>query len=78
MRLAKRYCPERLEAACGRALVIRGYSYKSIESILKHGLDKQSLPADETGNRARPIVHSNIRGKQYSVKGDCHAQRTEP
>jgi transposase len=78
MRLAKRYCPERLEAACGRALVIRGYSYKSIESILKHGLDKQSLPADETGNRARPIVHSNIRGKQYYVKGDCHAQRTEP
>jgi transposase len=78
MRLAKRYSAERLEAACGRALVVRGYSYKSIESILKHGLDQRPLPADETGNGARPIVHPNIRGKQYYVKGDCHAQRTDP
>jgi transposase len=78
MRLAKRYGPERLEAACGRALVIRGYSYKNVESILKHGLDQQALPADESGNKTRPVVHPNIRGKQYYAKGDCHAQRTDP
>jgi transposase len=78
MRLAKRYCPERLEAACGRALAFRGYSYKHVESILKHRLDQQTLPTDETENDTRPIVHPNIRGKQYYLKGDCDAQRTEP
>jgi len=78
MRLAKRYSAERLEAACGRALVVRGYSYKSIESILKHGLDQQALPEDEIDDGARPIVHANIRGKQYYMKGDCNAQRTDP
>jgi transposase len=78
MRLAKRYGPERLEVACGRALVIRGYSYKNVESILKHGLDQQALPADESGKKARPVVHPNIRGKQYYAKGSCHAQRTDP
>jgi hypothetical protein len=70
MRLAKRYCPQRLEAACGRALVVRGYSYKTVESILKHGLDQQVLPAEETANDTRSIIHPNIRGKQYYVKGD--------
>jgi len=78
MRLAKRYSPERLEAACGRALAIRGYSYKNVESILKHGLDQQALPADDPGKQARPVVHPNIRGKQYYAKGNCHAQRTDP
>jgi transposase len=77
MRLAKRYSAERLEAACGRALVVRGYSYKSIESILKHGLEKHPLP-QETVNKAQPIIHPNIRGKQYYLKGDHHAQRTDP
>jgi len=78
MRLAKRYSPERLEAACGRALVVRGYSYKSVESILKHGLDQQPVQAEQTRNAAPPIVHPNIRGKQYYLKGNHHAQRTDP
>jgi transposase len=78
MRLAKRYGPERLEAACGRALVVRGYSYKNVESILKHGLDQQVLPADETANDTRPIMHPNIRGNQYYLKGNHDAQRTDP
>jgi len=77
MRLAKRYCPERLEAACGRAIAINGHSYKSVESILKHGLDQQSLP-EETVKSAQSIIHSNIRGKNYYLKGDRHAQRTDP
>lgn len=76
MRLAKRYSPQRLEAACGRAIAIRGYSYRSVESILKHGLDQYSL-SEETGDGAKPVVHPNIRGKQYYLKGDHHAQRTE-
>lgn len=34
LRLGKSYSPERLEAACTLALHIKGYSYKSVDSIL--------------------------------------------
>lgn len=62
LRLAKRYSNDRLESACKRAIIIRGYSYKSIESILKSGLDLHQLP--ET--RPQPAVtHENIRGGGY-------------
>jgi len=64
MSLGKRYSPERLEAACRRALIIRGCRYKSIRSILENGLDKQPLP--ETDDPCRPsIEHHNIRGGEY-------------
>jgi transposase len=69
MRLAKRYSPERLEAACGRAIAIRGHSFRSVESILKNGLDRHPLP-QESGNGTQPIMHPNIRGKRYYLKGD--------
>jgi len=62
IRLAKRYSPERLEAACGRALLLKAYSYKNVESILKNNLDKQDLPEPTTG---KPIIHYNLRGKEY-------------
>jgi len=65
MRLGKRYSPERLEAACSRALVIRSYSYKSVESILKRGLDRQPLLTEQPQRKAHPVTHVNIRGKQY-------------
>jgi transposase len=35
MHLEKRYGRERLNAACQRALTVRGLSYRSVESILK-------------------------------------------
>lgn len=41
MGLAKHYSPERLEASCARAILIKAYSYKSVNSILKNGLDQQ-------------------------------------
>ena len=63
MRLGKRYGEARLEAACGRALRIGACSSKSIESILKHDLDQQPLPAPPAA--APVITHSNIRGAQY-------------
>ena len=63
MRLGKRYSPERLEAACGRALFLKAYSYKSVESILKANLDKQALP--ESSSVEKPILHYNIRGREY-------------
>jgi len=62
IRLGKRYCPERLEAACLRALKINARSYKSVASILKKGLDKQPF---EPSPKAKIIAHHNIRGTQY-------------
>lgn len=62
IRLGKMYPKERLEAACARALVIKGYSYKSVESILARGLDRQPLPQ----TRKYPaIAHENVRGGEY-------------
>jgi transposase len=64
MRLAQRYSPERVENACARALAIKGLSYKSVESILKNGLDQQPLMFDQAGN-PNPLIHDNIRGTRY-------------
>jgi transposase len=63
MRLGKRYTPERLEAACRRALAINSPSYKSVESILKNGLDQQPLPKTQAALPA--IKHPNVRGPEY-------------
>jgi transposase len=63
IRLADRYGRERLEAACSRALHLRAYSYRSVQSILAHDLDKQPLP-DARPSRAHPR-HHNVRGSTY-------------
>jgi transposase len=65
MRLAKRYSPQRLENACSRAVAINSYTYKSVESILKKGLDRQPVEPDKRNNAA---VHPNIRGAHYYQK----------
>ncbi len=62
MRLGRRYGEERLEAACKRALFMKAYSYKSVESILKNNLDGRELPC---GRIAPSVVHENIRGNAY-------------
>ena len=63
LRLGKTYGDERLEAACQRALVLGTCRYKSIDSILKHGLDqhRESLESDSPV----PENHDNIRGPSY-------------
>ena len=62
IRLARAYSPERVEAACHKALALRSYSYRSVASILKKGLDKEP-------HRHRPVAwapaHTNIRGQEY-------------
>jgi transposase len=63
LRLGKRYSPERLEAACKRAILIEGWSYKSVRSILQRELDKKPLP--ERKKPDKPIRHPNIRGSEY-------------
>jgi hypothetical protein len=62
LRLGKSYTDLRLEAACGRALAIGSTSYRSVESILKNGLDAKPIQEKET---SVPIQHQNIRGSQY-------------
>ena len=66
MRLAKTYGDDRLEAACRRALKLGAISFKSVQSILKTGLDRQTLLAiDEEQETLEPIDHPNIRGAGY-------------
>ena len=64
MRLAKRYGPERLGAACGRALALASPSYRTVESILKSGQDGQPLPNSRPAPPA-PVEHENVRGAAY-------------
>jgi transposase len=64
MRLGRRYGDARLEAAAARALAVRALSYRSVESILKGGLDGLPLPGSE------PVTttigdHANVRGAGY-------------
>jgi hypothetical protein len=63
MRLGKSSGDERLEAACQRALALGACSYKSLESILKNGLDRHPLPPkpDATAGSS----HMHIRGPHY-------------
>jgi transposase len=62
-RLARRYGAERLEAACARALSIRSPTYRSVDSILKRGMDRQPLPTKPT-QTSLPL-HENVRGPDY-------------
>jgi len=64
MRLGQRYGDDRLEAACARALAIRSYSYRSVESILRKGLDRKPLlePVSEANTDRR---HEYLRGPDY-------------
>jgi transposase len=63
LRLAKAYSDARLEAACARALLLGTCRYKSIESILKHGLDSKPVVVEEES--ALPQQHENVRGSDY-------------
>ena len=64
LRLARQYGAERLEAACDRGLDIGARSYGSIQSILKHGLDRQPRRPSPQGELALPD-HPNLRGSRY-------------
>lgn len=64
MRLGKGYGDQRLEAACRRALALGALSYKSIESILRRGLDATPLP-ERQAPQGTPIEHANLRGSGY-------------
>jgi transposase len=63
IRLGERYGAERLENACARANSVKAHSYRSVESILKTGLDQKPLPGPQTG-RTHP-EHANLHGPGY-------------
>jgi transposase len=63
MRLGKQYTPERLEAACFRALRSGAHSYRSVKSILEHGLDR--VPLEPEAVLTLPLEHENVRGAAY-------------
>ncbi|MBA2685035.1 MAG: IS21 family transposase [Gemmatimonadaceae bacterium] len=67
IRLKDRYGDERVDAACRRALHIGSPTFKSVNAILKNGLDR--APLAEAPTRP-PIDHDNIRGGDYFNKED--------
>ena len=62
-RLGRRHGTARLEAACARALAVGALSYRSVDSILKGGLDRAPLPEPAPVRATR--VHPNVRGPGY-------------
>ena len=65
LKLSDSYTPERLEAACDKALSYTPRpSYKSVQVILKSGLDKLVHPEP-----AQPSKHGFTRGADYYGKG---------
>ncbi len=62
-RLGRRHGEARLEAACARALAVGALSYRSIDSILKAGLDRAALPGPAPVRVTRD--HPNVRGPGY-------------
>ena len=64
---AKKYGRERLNNACGRALLINSPTRSSVESILKQGLDQVAVEtADEAVQEELSLdTHENVRGEHY-------------
>jgi hypothetical protein len=64
LRLSRRAGAARLEAACARALAAGARSYRHVDSILKHGLDR--LPPLEPPLQLTLVpVHEHLRGRDY-------------
>jgi len=65
-RLCREQGPERLEAACARALSIRSPTYRSVASILAAGLDRQPPLSPPGPDAQAPLpLHDNVRGADY-------------
>jgi hypothetical protein len=45
--------------------MLQAYSYKSVESILKHGLAQPPRAAAESATPQAPLTHENLRGAGY-------------
>jgi transposase len=67
LRLVKRDGVERVEAACARARAGKARSYRSVDAILRRGLDRIPLPEIQGFPRSTPmrVDHENVRGTAY-------------
>ncbi|WP_339057093.1 Mu transposase domain-containing protein [Candidatus Regiella endosymbiont of Tuberolachnus salignus] len=61
--LSKKYSPQRLNAACGRAIALGVYRLSALRSIEK-GLDSQPIPSPQPDLLGQ-LEHQNIRGNRY-------------
>ncbi|MFW6031162.1 MAG: IS21 family transposase [Myxococcota bacterium] len=63
-KLEEKYDKERIEETCRRVLAFERISYKSVERILRLGLDQ--LPAPEAKPPCAPTIeHDQVRGAEY-------------
>jgi len=58
LRLARDFTPERLEAACERALALQSYSYRAVRTLIE-------TPASPESHPALDLAHDNVRGSEY-------------
>jgi len=70
LRLARHYGKERLEGAATRALAVGARSYRHVDSILKHGLDRLPLRVQARSVGAMPSDHEHLRGPGYYQGGE--------
>jgi hypothetical protein len=61
LRLGKSYGAERLEAACRRALQGNAYTYRTLDNILSHSLDRLE---PQQGPLFTMPAHGNVRGPE--------------
>lgn len=66
--LRKGFNDQRINNACKRAESFKDYSYRTIENILKMGLDR--VKEDEEINGKTLPRHDNIRGKDFYKESD--------
>jgi transposase len=59
LRLAQDFSPEKLAAACERALILKACTYKSVRAFIT---TPQAEPGD---SRQLSLVHENVRGPEY-------------
>jgi len=63
LNLSRSYGAERLNAACARALQLKAFRVKSVQSILQRGLDQ--VPLEVASESAEIDAHENVRGADY-------------
>lgn len=70
-KLAEKYEPARIENACARVLAFEHVSYKSVERILRLGLDRSATPGVSPPS-APAIDHDQVRGANYFADDEDH------
>jgi hypothetical protein len=69
LRIGSTVTPWQMERACAHALAYNIYSYSYFAELL---IDKkQQEPSDFSDFSPRPLIHENLRGKDY-YKGGSH------